>query len=86
MAGTNLYQANLPVVGVFRERRDIEYFEFKAPPYEQAYHELYDSIEQQGAYVAVLMGQSTYLGDGVFAKHWAQVKACLLYTSDAADE
>lgn len=75
MAGTNLYQTNLPVVGVFREQRNIEYFEFKAPQYEQAYHELYDCIEQQGAYVAVLMGQGTYLGDGVFTKHWAQVKA-----------
>jgi prokaryotic glutathione synthetase, ATP-grasp domain len=65
---------NMPVLGFFRERNDTEEFKFKAPFYQQAYHELLEMLEQRGIYVAVLMGQSSYLGQGRFAKHWVQVK------------
>ena len=64
----------MPVLGFFRERNDTEEFKFKAPFYQQAYHELLEMLEQRGIYVAVLMGQSSYLGQGRFAKHWVQVK------------
>lgn len=63
-----------PILGFFRERNDTEEFKFKAPFYQQAYHELLEMLEQRGVYVAILMGQSSYLGQGRFAKHWAQVK------------
>lgn len=63
-----------PILGFFRERKDTEEFKFKAPFYQQAYHELLEMLEQRGIYVAVLMGQSSYLGQGRFAKHWVQVK------------
>lgn len=63
-----------PILGFFRERNDTEEFKFKAPFYQQAYHELLEMLEQRGIYVAVLMGQSSYLGQGRFAKHWVQVK------------
>jgi len=61
------------VVGFFREKRDIEDFVFKAEQYKQAYHELIDQLNEKGVYVAVLMGQGSYLGDGKFSKHWVQV-------------
>lgn len=61
-----------PIVGIFRERRDIDQFIFKAPHYQQAYHEIIDQLNEKGVYVAVLMGQGSYLGHGRFAKHWAQ--------------
>ena len=63
-----------PVLGYFREKLDIEEFNFKSPEYEQAYRELIGQIEDEGVYVAVLMGQSSYLGDGIFGKHWALVE------------
>lgn len=63
-----------PILGFFRERNNTEEFKFKAPFYQQAYHELLEMLEQRGIYVAVLMGQSSYLGQGRFAKHWVQVK------------
>ena len=66
-------QNNQPVIGLFREHRDIETFVFKAAHYKQAYHELIDRINELGGYVAILMGQSTYKGNGVFTKHWVQV-------------
>lgn len=61
------------VLGIFRERRDIEDFVFKAPHYQQAYHELIDQLNEKDVYVAVLMGQGTYQGNGKFSKHWVQV-------------
>lgn len=61
------------VVGFFREKRNIDEFVFKAPQYKQAYHELIDQLNEKGVYVAILMGQSTYEGDGKFSKHWVQV-------------
>lgn len=63
-----------PILGFFREKNDTEEFKFKAPFYQQAYHELLEMLEQRGIYVAVLMGQSSYLGQGKFTKHWVQVK------------
>lgn len=65
-------QAQL-VVGIFREHRDTSDFVFKAPQYQQAYHELIDMLNEKGVYVAVLMGQGTYTGGNSFAKHWVQV-------------
>jgi glutathione synthase/RimK-type ligase-like ATP-grasp enzyme len=65
---------NKPIIGVFREKRDIEEFVFKSAVYMQAYHELYDAIARKGAQVAILMGQGSYLGEGRFAQHWVQVK------------
>ncbi len=65
---------NMPVLGFFREKNDTEEFKFKAPFYQQAYHELLALLEQRGIYVAILMGQGSYLGAGKFAKHWAQVE------------
>ena len=44
-----------PILGIFRERRDIEEFVFKAFHYEQAYHEIIDQLNEKGVYVAVLM-------------------------------
>lgn len=64
---------NQPVLGIFREKRDIEEFDFKAPHYQQAYHEIIDQLNEKGLYVAVLMGQSSYEGDGRFSKHWVQI-------------
>lgn len=63
------------VVGFFREKRDIETFHFKAPNYKQAYHEIIDQLSEKGVYVAILMGQSSYRGNGKFAKHWVQVSS-----------
>lgn len=63
-----------PILGFFREKNDTEEFKFKAPFYKQAYHELLEMLEQRGVYVAILMGQSSYLGQGRFTKHWVQVK------------
>ncbi|HSE29299.1 MAG TPA: hypothetical protein VLA77_01810 [Candidatus Saccharimonadales bacterium] len=62
-----------PIVGIFREKRD-NYFEFKAPHYRQAYIEIGLKLEQKGIYPAILVGQSTYLGQGKFSKHWHPVK------------
>ena len=62
-----------PILGIFRERRDIEEFVFKAFHYEQAYHEIIDQLNEKGVYVAVLMGQGTYEGNGTFSKHWVLV-------------
>lgn len=62
-----------PVLGIFREKRDIEDFVFKAPHYQQAYHELIDQLNEKDVYVAVLMGQSSYQGNGTFSKHWVQI-------------
>lgn len=61
------------VLGYFREKNDTEEFIFKTPAYKQAYHELLELLADRGIYVAVLMGNSTYLGDGKFSKHWVQV-------------
>lgn len=62
-----------PIIGIFRERRD-NYFEFKAPHYRQAYVEIGLMLAEKGAYPAILVGQSTYLGNGKFSKHWLPVK------------
>ncbi len=62
------------IVGVFREHRDTEVFEFKAPQYKQAYHELFAQLAAKDVYVAILMGQSTYQGNGTFSKHWVQIE------------
>lgn len=59
-----------PVLGFFREKLDIEEFNFKAPQYKQAYRELIELLESRGVYVAILMGNGTYQGEGVFSKHW----------------
>lgn len=64
---------NQPVLGIFREKRDIEEFVFKAPHYQQAYHEVIDQLNEKGVYVALLMGQGSYEGNGKFSKHWVQV-------------
>lgn len=69
-----------PIVGFFRERRDIEDFVFKAPRYQQAYHEIIDQLNEKGVYVAILMGQSSYLGQGRFSKHWVQVNQNGVYS------
>ena len=61
------------MLGIFREKRDIEEFVFKARQYQQAYHEIIDQLNEKGVYVAVLMGQSSYKGNGQFSKHWVQV-------------
>lgn len=63
-----------PILGIFRERRDIETFEFKADHYRQAYDEIISQLQNKGVYVAVLMGQSTYRGNGQFSKHWVLTK------------
>ena len=34
-----------PILGFFRERNDTEEFKFKAPFYQQAYHELLEMLE-----------------------------------------
>ncbi len=60
------------VVGFFREKLDTEVFTFKAPQYQQAYHEVLDRLNEKGTYVAILMGQGTYVGNGKFTKHWIQ--------------
>ena len=62
-----------PVLGIFREKRDIEEFDFKAPQYKQAYHEIIDQLNEKGVYVALLMGQGSYDGKAKFSKHWAQI-------------
>jgi len=62
-----------PVLGIFREKRDIEEFVFKAPHYQQAYYEIIDQLNEKGVYVAILMGQGSYQGNGQFAKHWVLV-------------
>jgi len=62
-----------PIIGIFRERRD-NYFEFKASHYKEAYVEIGLKLIKKGAYPAILVGQSTYLGDGKFSKHWYPVK------------
>ena len=62
-----------PVLGIFREKRDIEEFVFKAPNYKQAYHEIIDQLNEKGVYVALLMGQGSYEGKGHFSKHWVQI-------------
>ncbi len=59
-----------PIIGIFRERRDITTFHFKAPQYRRAYEEVIAALEARGAYVAILMGNGTYQGDGVFSRHW----------------
>lgn len=63
-----------PVFGFFREKRDIEEFKFKADHYKQAYHELFSEIDLRGVEPVFLMGNGTYLGGGVFSKHWVQVE------------
>jgi len=63
-----------PIVGIFREKRDIEEFLFKAPQYKQAYHELFNQLQAKGVYAAILMGQKSYKGKGEFTQHWVQVK------------
>lgn len=65
---------NKPILGIFREHRDIEGFVFKAPHYQQAYHEIIDQLHAKGVYVAILMGQGSYRGSGEFSKHWVQIK------------
>ena len=62
------------ILGFFREKRDIEEFKFKAPSYQRAYHELIDGLAELGVKVAILMGNNTYQGNGVFTKHWVQIK------------
>lgn len=62
-----------PIIGIFREKRD-NYFEFKALHYRQAYVEIGLKLAEIGAYPAILVGQSTYLGKGKFSKHWYAVK------------
>lgn len=62
------------VLGFFREKNDTEVFKFKTPFYQQAYHELLAKLAERGIYVAILMGQSTYLGAGKFSKHWVQTE------------
>lgn len=62
-----------PIIGFFREKLDTEEFVFKAPRYQQAYHEIIDQLNEKGAYVAILMGNGTYEGNGKFSKHWVQV-------------
>ncbi len=59
-----------PVFGYFREKNNIEEFNFKSDNYKQAYLELFAEFAKKGVYCAILMGQSTYLGNSVFAKHW----------------
>jgi glutathione synthase/RimK-type ligase-like ATP-grasp enzyme len=63
-----------PILGLFREHRDIETFDFKARHYEEAYNEIIDRLNEMGVYVAMLMGQGTYEGGGSFTKHWVQVR------------
>lgn len=62
-----------PIIGIFRERRDITEFVFKAPQYRRGYEELIVELEARGAYVAILMGNGSYRGDGVFEHHWVVV-------------
>lgn len=64
----------LPILGFFREHQDTEVFKFKTDFYKQAYHELLAELTKSGVYVAILMGQGTYLGNGKFSKHWVQVE------------
>lgn len=66
-------KTSTPVIGFFREKLDTEEFVFKAPQYRQAYHEIIDQLNEKGAYVAILMGNGTYEGNGRFSKHWVQV-------------
>ncbi|HEU5187474.1 MAG TPA: hypothetical protein VFT87_03145 [Candidatus Saccharimonadales bacterium] len=63
-----------PILGIFREQRDIEEFVYKAEHYRQAYGEIVELLESKGVYTAILMGQGTYEGRGHFSKHWVQVK------------
>ncbi|MDO4870638.1 MAG: RimK/LysX family protein [Candidatus Saccharibacteria bacterium] len=65
---------NMPVLGFFREKNDTEEFKFKSPSYQQAYQELIELLNECGIYVAILMGQNSYVGHGKFSKHWVQVK------------
>ncbi|HEX9679545.1 MAG TPA: hypothetical protein VGA08_02915 [Candidatus Saccharimonadales bacterium] len=62
-----------PTLGIFRERRNIDYFEFKAPHYELAHFELYKKLLQKGIQLAILMGQSTYVSGNQFSRHWQVV-------------
>lgn len=63
-----------PILGIFREHRNTEVFDFKAAHYQQAYQEVIEQLTAKGVYVALLMGQATYQGAGRFSKHWVQVK------------
>lgn len=63
-----------PILGYFREKNNTEEFKFKSESYKQAYHELFELLAERGIYIAILMGESTYLGGGKFSKHWVQVK------------
>lgn len=60
----------VPILGIFRERRDITEFIFKSPEYEQAYYEIYRKLQEGGVTLAILMGQSTYKGGNIFNRHW----------------
>lgn len=65
---------NKPILGIFREKHDIEEFIFKAKHYEEAYNEIFDLLVKKGIHVVWLMGQGTYVGHGAFTKHWVQVR------------
>jgi glutathione synthase/RimK-type ligase-like ATP-grasp enzyme len=65
--------ATQPTLGIFRERRDIDEFVFKAPQYEQAYYELYRKLQMAGLQLVLLMGQSSYVGGNRFSRHWQVV-------------
>lgn len=65
---------NKPILGIFREHRNIEEFVFKAAHYQEAYEQIIDKLHERGIYVALLMGQKTYQGNGKFSKHWVQIK------------
>lgn len=62
-----------PTIGIFIKKK-MTHPVFKDGHYEQAYAEIVEALDRNGAEALLIGDQESYLGNGVFSKAWKPVK------------